>query len=167
MKKIAAASIVIALSLACAIPAHAAGVVATTNLSVTLPVFPGSGSVSSLSGSVTGVGTGQPSGAIRLLTGDSISYQEVTCATGTASGTFHIGADQFALTWQRLGATALVRLEGAANKRILAAAVFTFPAGKASACLSGGETAVTASIVALGIVAPPVGTASSLEPIEE
>jgi hypothetical protein len=153
MKKFLVVSVMLMAVVAMALPAHAAGVVLSTNATAALPVFPGSGNVTSLGGSATGIGTGQPSGAIRLLSGDSISYAETTCAAGTANGTFHIGADQLNLTWIRVGAVAVLRLTGNGQQGV-ALAIFTIPAGKATNCLPGGAGPITADIIAVGVAVP-------------
>jgi len=154
MKKVLVVGVMIAAVFAMAVPGHAAGVIVSTNATAHLPLFPGSGTVTSLGGSATGVGTGQPSGAISLQAGDSISYAETTCEEGTANGTFHIGADQVNLTWIRVGAVAVLRLNGNGQQGV-AAAVFTLPTGQAtSRCLPGGAGPVDADIKAVGVAAP-------------
>jgi hypothetical protein len=153
MKKVLVVGVMIAAILAMAVPGHAAGVVLTTNAKATLPLFPGSGNVSSLTGSVTGAGNGQPSGALGLGSG-GVSYNETTCAEGTASGNITIGSSgNLALTWIRVGATAVLRLTGGGQQGV-AAAVFTIPAGSATNCLPGGAGPITASIIAVGVAAP-------------
>jgi len=150
MKKLLFVSVLFAAVFALALPAMGAGVVFSTNAKATLPLFPGSGSVSSLTGSVTGAGTGQPSGALGLGTG-GVSYTETTCAEGTASGNITIGASgNLALTWIRVGATAVLRLTGGGQTGV-AVALFTVPPAEASNCLPGGAGPVTASIIAVGV----------------
>jgi len=150
MKKVLVVGVMIAALFALTLPAHAAGVVFSTNAKASLPVFPGNGSVSTLTGTVTGVGTGQPSGALGLGTG-GVQYRETTCAEGTASGNITIGASgDLALTWIRVGATAVLTLKGGGQTGA-AVAVFTIPAGDASVCLPGGAGPVTASIIAAGV----------------
>ena len=154
MKKFLVVGVMLMALLAIAVPGHAAGVIVSTNAGASLPIFPGSGTVSSLSGSATGVGTGQPHGALSLQAGDSISYQELTCEEGSANGTFHIGADQVNLTWNRVGAVAVLRLTGNGQQGV-AVAVFTLPAGQAAArCLPGGAGPVDANIIAVGVAVP-------------
>jgi len=131
-------------------PAQAAGVVATSNASVTLPLFPGVGSVNKLSGNVTGVGTGQPSGALSL---GNIQYSETTCAYGSAFGTINIGSTAgLTLQWNRVGATALIRLTGD-GQTVIAAAIFVPNAAQTvNHCVTPGTRGpLTASIVAVGV----------------
>jgi hypothetical protein len=150
MKKMLVIGVMLAAILALALPAHAAGVVLTTNAKATLPIFPGVGSVSSLTGTATGVGTGQPSGALGLGTG-GVSYNETTCAVGNASGNITIGASgNIAITWRRVGAVAALTLNGAGQTGA-AVAVFTIPAGSATNCLPGGAGPITADIRAVGV----------------
>jgi hypothetical protein len=153
MKKVLVVGVMLMAIIAMALPGHAAGVVLTTNATATLPTFPGDDFVSSLGGSATGLGTGQPSGNIRLLTGDSIHYTETTCAEGTATGTFHIGADQLGLNWNRVGAVAVLRLTGSGQTGV-AVAVFRVPPADANKCLPGNAGQVTADIVAAGVAVP-------------
>jgi len=148
MKKILTVAVVIAVAVALAPPAHSVGVIFTTNLKVTYSRFPGSGGAS-ISGTVTGVGTGQPSGAIAPGTGGVI-FSDPTCAEGTASGNITIGSSSdFALTWIRVGATVVLTLKGG-GQTVAAVGMFTIPAGAASTCLPGGAGPVTASIIAVG-----------------
>jgi len=151
MKKALIAGLALTAALVMAIPAHAAGVVATTNAQATLPVFPGSGSVSALSGNVTGVGTGQPSGALSL---GSVSYNETTCAVGSASGTINIGSTTgINLQWNRVGAVAVLRLNGNGQTGV-AAALFVANATDARNDCVTAPGPMHATIIAAGVAEP-------------
>jgi opacity protein-like surface antigen len=152
MKKFAAAAVVIAVALAFAMPARAVGVVATTKITMTLPVFPGLGSVSSMSGTITGVGTWR--GAVSLGPG-GISYSETSCFLGGASGNIQIGPySNLSFGWRRVGNTANLTISGGGQQG-LAVATYSIPAKQLiERCLPGGAGPVTVSIVALGVSIP-------------
>ena len=156
MKKLVFLAVVFAAVFALALPALGAGVVLTTNAHATLPVFPGSGNVSSLTGTATGLGTGQPSGAISLGTG-GVHYNETTCEIGQASGNVKIGSSgDLALTWIRVGAVAVLRLVGGGQQGV-AAAIFVANTGDfQSDCAPPGNTPgpMNAQIIAVGVAAP-------------
>jgi hypothetical protein len=153
MKKILVVAVAFVAALSLAIPAHAAGVVRAVNATAFLPVFPGAGNVGSLSGTVAAVG-GAPSGALALGTG-GVQYNETTCEEGRASGNITIGGGpNLALTWIRLGSTAVLTLSGGGQTGAAAAVFIPNTANFQSDCVNGSPGPMTATIDAVGVAAP-------------